>query len=289
MCTRRSCAVFGPSKYSGRSRHAFDFLERAGRGVVSKARDGRIFLVQYVRKLRIRTKRDLPRRCARRQRNRRARLELACRGVELIREHPVSGRLAHEHELACGIAADTRGFHAFHDISGGAELPVFGHRQHRHRAVPAVGHDEVLSLRRHDEMARRCSHRCPLIDERQLAGAINREGADGATRFAFELIDLVNGKEQATLCVSFEERRIRRLRREPKRHQRHVLKDLRARRLQPKQIDALGLVACVGTDIDERRFALRRQTLLRPSRGGKPSQQESRNKRSRAHFRILYR
>ena len=95
------------------------------------------------------------------------------------------------------------------------------------------------------------AHRGAPIQERQLPGRINREGADRAGRFALELVDFIDRKQEPALQVQFEERRIRRLGRQSEWNQRDILGNLGAGWLQPEIVNALALCLGVRADIDQ--------------------------------------
>ena len=106
-----------------------------------------------------------------------------------------------------------------------------------------------------DEMARPRAHRRPLIQERQRAGRlIDRERTDRSGRLAFEVVDLVHGKQEPPLHIEVDERWIRRLDGQSERHERDVLGDLEILGLQPEEVDTLALApaTCVRADIHER-------------------------------------
>ena len=139
------------------------------------------------------------------------------------------------------------------EVGGRAELAILGDGKHGNAAAAVVGDNHMATDWVEREMARAAAARGLLVDERQLEGPrIDGECADRAAGLAVELVDLVDGKEEATLGVDREERRARRFGGEAERFEKQILRDVKVLGLQAEEVDALALAAGVRANVGER-------------------------------------
>jgi hypothetical protein len=153
--------------------------------------------------------------------------------------------------LPLGIDAPA---HVLDNLRRRAEPSIRADGQHRHAPAPVVRDQEMPASIVQAQMARAGAHRRALIQQLQHPRCrIDRERADGASRLAVELVELVDRKEQAPDRVEFEKRWIRSVGRHAERDQGDVLRDRETLRLQPEKIDTLALCSSgVGADVHER-------------------------------------
>jgi hypothetical protein len=152
--------------------------------------------------------------------------------VERKLHHLVRGGNADEGELARPVKRYRGRARHSYNLCRIAKLAIGGDRQHGHTSVAAIGDQKIPRLPIERQVTGPGAHRRALVDQRQLSGRSDRKRAHRSGRLSFELINFIDGKQQSTFEVELEKRRVGCFGGQPKRDERHVLKDLVARRLQ---------------------------------------------------------
>jgi hypothetical protein len=188
----------------------------------------------------------------------------SCGASVPIDHHFVQAEVADEHELACRIERDAMSVRTFlplrvhaaalvlNERRALAKRSVLSHRKRRHTAAAVVGHQHVPAGAVEHDVTRPGAAGGLLIDERQLPRlVVDKKRADAAAGRAVEFIDLVDGKHQPPRTIDRQERWAGRFDGQAKGLESDNLRARDVRRFQPKQVDALALVAGIRADVNE--------------------------------------
>ena len=175
-------------------------------------------------------------------------------GIERVDHDLVRRLIAAEGKATRRIERDTGGRCGQRlGVGRFAEMSVLADSQHDDVAGPAVGDEQVPAIRVQCQTAGERAFRRAPADQRQFASAIDGVCGDRAGGLAVELVDFIDRKQPAVGDVELERRGVVGGRSQTERHERHVLKDVGARRLEPERVNALSSVT-VRADVDERVF-----------------------------------
>ena len=140
----------------------------------------------------------------------RIRLQHPPPGIQAIDQEFVQAEIGHEGEAVGRVQGHRVGMGArlaggvdarplmLEKVGGFSQAAVNPHREYTDASAHEIGHEHVGALLVHQDVARICPVRRPLVEKRQVSRLrLYPERADAAARLAFIALQLVDGIQEA--------------------------------------------------------------------------------------------